>query len=62
MIEFYDVKYRRKVFVPKENCHLETFDTSRGVRTRIVAIIFDDPDNPTKERRLSKICSKDFKL
>lgn len=61
-IEFYDMKHRKKVQVPTKNCYLETFDTKRGQRTRIVAVVRDNPDDPKAERNLSKLCSKDFKL
>ncbi len=61
-IEFYDLKYRKKTKVPKKNCHLETIQTSRGERKRIVGVIRDNPDDPKKERNLSKLCSRDFEL
>lgn len=60
-IEFYDVKYKTKVKVPRNLCSLETFQTKRGQRTRIVATM-KVKDDPTKEYKLSKLCSKDFTL
>jgi hypothetical protein len=59
-IEFYDVKHRRKIKVPRENCELETIQTRRGERTRIVGLVRDNPTGP--ERKVSKLCSKDFRL
>jgi len=59
-IEFYDVKHRIKIMVPRENCELETIKTKRGERTRITGFVRDNPGDP--ERKVSKLCSKDFQL
>ena len=59
-IEFYDIKYKKKIMIPKEQCVLEILETSKGPRRRIVATIWDNPNGI--KRRLSKFCSKDFKL
>ena len=58
VIEFYDVKKKKKVVVPKEQCRIETMETSRGRRKRIIATIYDT----SQPRNLSRICSWDFKL
>jgi len=58
VIEFYDTKHKKKVVVPKEQCRIETLETSRGKRKRVVATIYDT----NKPRNLSKLCAWDFKL
>jgi len=60
-IEFFDVKYKEKIKVSRDKCSLVTFQTKRGQRTRIVAVM-KSRDNPPKEYKLSKLCSKDFVL
>lgn len=60
-IEFYDVKYKEKVKVPRDKCSLVTFQTKRGQRTRIVAVM-KNRENPNLEYKLSKLCSKEFVL
>lgn len=61
-IEFFDFKLQRKVWVPRGNCRLEEFVTSRGRRKRIIATVRDNPDNPSETRELSKLCPLDFSL
>jgi len=60
-IEFYDVKYKEKVKVPRDRCRVEKFQTKRGERTRIVAVM-QNREDPAKEYNLSKLCAKDFAL
>lgn len=60
-IEFYDVKYKQKIKVARDKCSLKTFQTKRGQRTRIVAVM-QSREDPSKEYKLSKLCSKDFVL
>lgn len=61
-IEFYDLSTRKKIWVPRGQCKLEEFETSRGKRRRLIATIADDPDNPSATRKVSKLCSASFEL
>jgi len=58
-VEFYDVKTRSKIKVPRESCRVETFETKRGARTRLVGVVQNDDGS---ERQLSVFVKKDFKL
>jgi len=60
-IEFYDVKYKEKIKVARSKCSLEVFQTKRGQRTRIVAVM-KSKDDPAKEYKISRLCAKDFVL
>lgn len=61
-IQFYDMKLRQKVWVPREDCFTEVMVTKTGKKKRIVAVVRDNPRDPTDVRHLSKLCRMDFEL